>query len=292
MLGITVTSASCTPGTPGCYNALITVTNDPSVPLYYDNLGGTEPADAYDFYAVVAHEADETLGTSSCISTSDVLSDGCGTGVPSAADLYRYLSAGDLVLDSTLSAVPGAYFSYNGGSTNGANGPAGPKLYNTVANGDDYGDFLSSEPDCGTNQVVQDAEGCPGEDHGLSILNDGGGEIHILSAVGYDTPAVVTSNFTIGVIPPVETIRRGDLAGFILDLKSVNGFDASVALSCSGGPAGSYCIDFPMKVKVDGTAYAVSGVLFPKNTKPGTYVLSPSLVSPAHLPTLRPRSLR
>jgi PEP-CTERM motif len=62
-----------------------------------------------------------------------------------------------------------------------------PKFYNTLANGDDYADFVSSAPDCGTNQVVQDAAGCLGEDADLSILNDGRGEINILNAVGFDT---------------------------------------------------------------------------------------------------------
>jgi hypothetical protein len=287
MLGIMVNQAACTPGTTACYNAIVTVTNDPNTPLYYDNLGGTEPADAYDFYEVVAHEANEVLGAASCVVTGgNSLSNSCdaggGAGTPSAVDLFRYLGAGDLVLDSTLSAVPGAYFSYNGGSTNGANGRGGtPKFYNTVANGDDYADFLSSEPVCGTNAAVQDGVSCPGGSQGLSILNDGGGEIHILNAVGYDTPAVAASNFTITVTPPVEIIRRGNVAGFILTLKSVNGFNGNVALSCSGGPVGSHCIDFPMNVNVHGTAYAVSGILFPKNTIPGTYVVNITGVSGA-----------
>jgi hypothetical protein len=43
-----------------------------------------------------------------------------------------------------------------------------------LANGEDYGDFVSSVPDCATNEAVQDAEGCPGRDAGFSILNDGG----------------------------------------------------------------------------------------------------------------------
>lgn len=173
-------STPCALGTTGCYNAEITVTNDPSTPLYYDNLGGTEASDAYDFYATVEHETDEVLGTSSCIDTgSGSLSDGCdsfGPGTPSAADLFRYSAPGSLILDSSLSTSSGAYFSYNGGATNGDFGPAGAKLYNTLANGDDYADFVSSSPDCGTNQVVQDAEGCPGEDAGLNILNDGKGK--------------------------------------------------------------------------------------------------------------------
>ncbi len=208
MTGTTVGAIPCTLPSAGCYDGIITVTNDVSTPLYYDNLGGPEPFDAYDYYGVVAHETDEVLGTSSCIDTQSMtgLVDDCdeaapsGTGTPSAVDFYRYSSAGNLVLDSSLSTAPGAYFSYNGGSTNGANGKAGtPKVYNTLDNGDDYADFVSSTPDCGTNIAVQDAEGCPGEDAGLSILNDGGGEINILEAVGYNvpvstpTPATLTS---------------------------------------------------------------------------------------------------
>ena len=167
LTGIAVGGSSCTLGDPGCYNAIITITNDPSITLYYDNLGGAEPADAYDFYGVVEHETDEVLGTSSCVSTQSggVLTDPCdfagGTGTPSAVDLYRYSAAGDLVLDSSYlgltSAPAGAYFSYNGGTTNGANGVANtPKVYNTLANGDDYADFVASSPDCGHHSAMDD----------------------------------------------------------------------------------------------------------------------------------------
>jgi hypothetical protein len=109
---------SCTLGTAGCYNAEITVTNDPGTPLYFDNLGGAEPSDAYDFYATVEHETDEVLGTSSCINDTSALNDDCdffGAGTPSAADLFRYSAPGTLVLDSSLDTTPGAYFSYDGG---------------------------------------------------------------------------------------------------------------------------------------------------------------------------------
>jgi hypothetical protein len=201
-------STLCSVGAAGCYNAVVTVTNDPGTPLYYDNVGGPEPPDAYDFYATVEHETDEVLGTASCIDTTGALSDGCdffGTGTPSDVDLFRYSAPGSLILDSSLSTAPGAYFSYDGGVTNGVTGPAGPKFYNTLANGEDYADFVSSSPDCGTNHVIQDAEGCPGEDAGLSILNDGGGEINILTAVGFDqVPSTVT------VIPePGTTVLFG-----------------------------------------------------------------------------------
>jgi hypothetical protein len=195
--GITSSGTACfTIGSVGCYDGLIIVTNDLSTPLYYDNLGGSEPSDAYDFYATVEHETDNLLGTASCITTHITLSDGCdglGSGIPSAADLFRYSAPGSLVLDSSPSTTPDAYFSYNGGATNGAVGiGASPKYYNTLANDEGYADFVSSSPNCGTNQAVQDALGCPGEDAGLSILNDGGSEINILNAVGYD----LTSNTT------------------------------------------------------------------------------------------------
>ena len=154
------------------------MTNDPGTPLYYRS--GTETAAEYDFYSAIEHETDEVLGTSSCISTTGPsLANNCGAGEPSAADLFRYSSAGNLVLDSSLSTTPGAYFSYNGGVTNGANG----NVYNTLDNGDDYGDFVSSCP--GGPLSVQDAEGCPGTS-GLDITNDGGAEINMLDAVGYD----------------------------------------------------------------------------------------------------------
>jgi uncharacterized protein (TIGR03437 family) len=164
----------CTLGTTGCYDGIITITNNPGTVLYY-RTGGSEPADAYDFYSTVEHETDEVLGTASCVSTTGpALADECGANTPSAVDLYRYQSAGDLVLIGT---APGAYFSYNGGQTNGADG----QIYNTLDNGDDYADFIST---C-QNQVVQDADACEGHDGGIDITNDGGAEINILNAVGY-----------------------------------------------------------------------------------------------------------
>jgi hypothetical protein len=54
----------------------------------------------------------------------------------------------------------------------------------------------------------------------------------------------------------------------------VNGFNGNVTLSCSGGPAGAKCTDFPQTLKVKGTVYALSGILFPKNSTPGTYIIT------------------
>ena len=115
----------------------------------------------------------------------------------------------------------------------------------------------------GTYPITFSTESLTAANYTFSYVN---GTLTITSAT--------TGNFTITVIPPTETIRFGDIAGFILQLQSENSFDENVTLSCSGGPAGSYCADFPMTVKVDGTAYAVSGILFPENTKPGTYTIT------------------
>jgi len=210
LLGISPGGTSpCTPGTSGCYDKLITVANAASqaaggFSLYYDDQGGTEAANQYDFYAVVQHEVDETFGTSSCISTgNNTLTDGCdfsgGTGVPSVVDLMRYSSPGTLALDTDPSTAAGQYFSFDGGVDYGVGGDGGqPKVYNTLANGDDFADYISSSPDCGSNQAIQDAEGCPGEDAGLTVWDDGQSEFTILNAIGFNTPEAVIKTPTPG----------------------------------------------------------------------------------------------
>lgn len=205
--GITPAVVLCTLGASGCYDEIVTVADaamqaSEGITLYYDDQGGNEGQGQYDFYAVVQHETDEVLGTSSCISTdSSSLGDECdfsgGTGVPSVVDLMRYSSPGKLALNTSPSTTAGQYFSFDGGAHYGAYGPAATnsvKLYNTLDNGQDFSDYLPSSPDCGTNEAVQDATGCPGEDAGLTVLNDGLSEIQILNADGFSIPeAVITS---------------------------------------------------------------------------------------------------
>jgi hypothetical protein len=185
----------CTIGTAGCYDGVITMSGTAN--FFYDQNAGSIGPSQYDFYGAVEHELNEILGTSSCIRTSDPsgkLTDPCDTsdpnnpvdvtGLPSAIDLFRYTSLGNLAFNNSVIGLTGAaghpYFSYDGGATNGANG----FLYNTAANGQDYADFLTV---CtGPSFSIQNATGCPGKEQGLSILNDGGGEINILRAAGYD----------------------------------------------------------------------------------------------------------
>ena len=83
-----------------------------------------------------------------------------------------------------------------------------------------------------------------------------------------------STSFTITPEPGSETITRGVLAGFLLQLKSINGFNGNVKLSCSGGPTGAVCANLPQTIKVNGTAYAVSGILFPAKTTAGSYTMT------------------
>jgi len=87
-----------------------------------------------------------------------------------------------------------------------------------------------------------------------------------------------TANFTITPVPP-PIIYRDQLGIFVLQLKSANGFKGNVKLSCSGGPTGSKCVDFPQTVNLNGSAYAVTGILFPKSVAPGTYTITITGVS-------------
>jgi hypothetical protein len=180
--GIAANGVSCSLPSANCYDGLITMSNSAS--FYYRS--GSETSGQADFYSAVEHETDEILGTASCISTGGgSLSNSCtGSNTPSAVDLFRYSGAGQLIATSALSTTPGAYFSYNGGVANGAYGA----VYNTLANGNDYADFVSG---CPTVLLVQDIAPCTGHDGGLDITNDGPGgvtgpEINILDAVGYN----------------------------------------------------------------------------------------------------------
>lgn len=175
--GTTAGGAICTVGAAGCFNGIITITNDPSTLLYFRS--GSQDPTSYDFYSVTEHEINEVLGTSSCIDTTGAsLANTCLGNAPSAVDLFRYNGGSRVFLDPT----PGAYFSYDGGATNGADGA----IYNTLSNGNDYADFLSG---CPSATHIQDGTACPGQG-GLDITNDGHAEINILDAIGYNLEPV------------------------------------------------------------------------------------------------------
>ena len=96
------------------------------------------------------------------------------------------------------------------------------------------------------------------------------------TAVSESFTVTSASGFKLVATPNSETIRRGDLAAFLLEAQSLNGFSGSVKISCSGSLSGSVCGDFPQTLKLlpNKTALAISGILFPKTTAPGTYTLT------------------
>jgi len=96
------------------------------------------------------------------------------------------------------------------------------------------------------------------------------------------TPVSVSFTVTAGATfklvaqPNTETIKRGILAAFLLEAQSVDGFSGNVKITCAGGPSNSVCGEFPqtLNLQPNKTAVAISGILFPANTTPGTYTLT------------------
>jgi hypothetical protein len=214
-LGINSSGGSCsgiglgTTVADSCFNDIITVSN--TWGLYYD-VGQYQPGQ-YDFFTAVEHETDEALGTASClqeVSGIPLVSGGCGNGGPgvSAADLFRYSATGvRSFLGPGGNQATGslAYFSINSGATDLA-------PYNNTPNTGDYGDWSTY---C---KYVQDAFGCSNSSGNLTIQNDGGAEIAVLDAVGYNltaqgkslSEAYAPEPGTIGLL----AVGLGMLAGF------------------------------------------------------------------------------
>jgi len=109
-----------------------------------------------------------------------------------------------------------------------------------------------------------------------SIQASQSGNADYLAAASVTQSFTVSSaaGFTITADPSTETAFRGILAAFLLEIQSVDGFKGNVKLTCSGGPAGAECADLPQTVPVNGTAWAISGMLFPASTTPGTYTIT------------------
>lgn len=101
------------------------------------------------------------------------------------------------------------------------------------------------------------------------------------------TPVPLTVNpgvasFTLSVNPPSETLFGGDIAIFVVQLQAGKGFNGAVALTCTGGPAGSVCITLPSTVTFfNGQAWALAGLFLPSNAAAGTYPVTFAGVSGA-----------
>lgn len=195
-----------------CFNGIITMATGPGFSFPTSPSDPIPPAamDKVDFFMVVEHETDEILGTISCIGTgfdattsTDIPVDQCSTaGDASPADLFRYASPG---VRSFLTTANGtlAYFSNNGGNTDIAD-------YDNSAIGEDYGDWTTA---CGVAIRVQNGSACPGANSDLT--NDGGSEIAVLDAVGFNLESSVPEPGTMGLLgmslltlPLLHALRR------------------------------------------------------------------------------------
>jgi hypothetical protein len=242
--------------------------------------GGTPPKPTPEYtYGSVTLSATAPAGltaptcVTSATSTTPVGTD-TGANTCSGASGSNY-SIGYAAGNVTVNAEPVTITASNTSMTQGSTPPKPTPEYT-------YGSVTLSAtapagltaPTCVTSAT---SSAPPGTDTGANTCSGASGSNYSISYVAGNVvvnPAGQTPTFTITPEPAAETVNPGVLGGFLLKLQSVDGFDANVKLSCSGGPASSYCVDFPMTVKVNGTAYAVSGILFPKSAKPGTYVIT------------------
>jgi hypothetical protein len=107
----------------------------------------------------------------------------------------------------------------------------------------------------------------------IEATQSGNVDYNVASAVEVSFPVM---GFTLTAEPASETINRGVLGVFLLKVKSVDGFSGNVSISCAGGPPESACREFPQRVevKVNGTALALSGILFRPQDAAGTYTIT------------------
>jgi hypothetical protein len=208
---------SCTLGTTGCYNGVVMVgeSNVTGIPWYYPLSPSDPTGTGIDFFYVVEHETDEVLGTVSCIGDqwdnttmmivpiNQCTNTANGTDA-SPADLFRYASPGVRSFLGSANGTP-AYFSTDGGVTDIAD-------YNNSPNGADYGDWLIDGP----KTRVQNYG--PSESVNADITNDGGSEIDVLDAVGFNlnsaTPepgTLVLLGASLAILAAVRYLRRASM---------------------------------------------------------------------------------
>jgi hypothetical protein len=224
--GVTDAGGYCsTPGTAGCYHALIRVNTPANLKSQngqgytYRTLSGSVngTTDNYDFYSVVEHELDEALGSASCVSYPSAGSLGNVSNCASAVDMFRYTATGT----RTFNTLPSmAYFSPDGGLTDTQG-----NLYNTTSPGGDWADFSQS---C---VFVQDAGACPSSilaANSFDITTEGPGgtagpEVAILNAVGYNLLSGGNTNGPPAVVSLTPTTGTGLTQTFTAVYSDPNG---------------------------------------------------------------------
>ena len=160
-------TTSCTLGTTGCYDGVITISD--SLSLYFRN--GSITGSQYDFFTIAEHETDEILGTASCAFGD------CGS-IIFPADLFRYSSDGARSFSSYMGTNNPCSSSDSTNACFSLDHVHMLQQYNNVDNGQDAGDWVQN---CGS-PLVQDAVICAGTG-GVDISP--AAEIIVLDVIGY-----------------------------------------------------------------------------------------------------------
>jgi large repetitive protein len=287
--GLTLSSSgtlSGAPGAPGSYTLVITATDANGVSgsqNYTLTVTSGTPAITWTNPAAI------TYGTALSATQLDATANVAGsfTYMPAAGTV---LSAGSQTLKVTFtpsdstdyqSATGSVMLTVNKASQSITFGSiAGQVMGNTLnlsatATSGLAVSFASSNPSTcsvsGTTATMLSAGTCT-----IQALQAGNANYAAASPVSVSFVVTPAAGFTLVATPNSETIHRGILAAFLLEAQSVNGFSGNVKITCSGGPSDSVCGDFPqtLKLQPNKPALAISGILFPKDTAPGTYTLT------------------
>jgi hypothetical protein len=80
-------------------------------------------------------------------------------------------------------------------------------------------------------------------------------------------------DFSISVTPSSQTVSNGQSATYTITLAAVSGFNGTVSLACSGGPANSTCAVSPVSLSLSGNSSTAHATI-PKGANHGTYTLT------------------
>jgi hypothetical protein len=81
----------------------------------------------------------------------------------------------------------------------------------------------------------------------------GHGRLDLVPALQSLSGVTGSPNFTISAAPANATVNAGDTASYTISAVPVNGFNQTVAWTCTGAPAEATCTISPMSVTLDGT---------------------------------------
>jgi hypothetical protein len=111
---------------------------------------------------------------------------------------------------------------------------------------------------------------------GAQIVTAADTETSSIAGISASIQVSKQATFNLTADPSSLTIRRGTLAVFLLEAKSLNDFAGTLKLACSGRLPKSVCEDLPptLRLKAGGTALALSGIPVPVTTAPGVYTVT------------------